>query len=57
MLFLGIDFGTSGARGIIINENEEVITQVKIIAFDGGNVFTADYNLSEVEQLIDNCQP
>ena len=35
----------------------EVITQVKIIAFDGGNVFTADYNLSEVEQLIDNCQP
>ncbi len=28
MLFLGIDFGTSGARGIVINENEEVITQV-----------------------------
>ncbi|ACB51417.1 carbohydrate kinase, FGGY family [Crocosphaera subtropica ATCC 51142] len=28
MLFLGIDFGTSGARGIIINDNEEIITQV-----------------------------
>ncbi|MDJ0662767.1 MAG: FGGY-family carbohydrate kinase [Crocosphaera sp.] len=28
MLFLGIDFGTSGARAIIINENEEIITQV-----------------------------
>ncbi len=28
MLFLGIDFGTSGARGIVINEKEEIITQV-----------------------------
>ncbi|MDJ0843965.1 FGGY-family carbohydrate kinase [Crocosphaera sp.] len=29
MFFLGIDFGTSGARAIVINENEEIITQVK----------------------------
>ncbi len=28
MLFLGIDFGTSGARAIVINEKEEIITQV-----------------------------
>ncbi|EAZ90545.1 FGGY-family carbohydrate kinase [Crocosphaera chwakensis] len=28
MLFLGIDFGTSGARGIVINDNEEIVTQV-----------------------------
>ncbi len=28
MLFLGIDFGTSGARGIVINEKEEIISQV-----------------------------
>ncbi|MDJ0597414.1 MAG: FGGY-family carbohydrate kinase [Crocosphaera sp.] len=31
MLFLGIDFGTSGARGIVINENEEIITQVNYL--------------------------
>ena len=28
MLFLGIDFGTSGGRGIVINDKEEIITQV-----------------------------
>ncbi len=33
MLFLGIDFGTSGARGIVINDNEEIITQVNHLFF------------------------
>ncbi len=28
MLFLGIDFGTSGARAIVINNSEEIVTQV-----------------------------
>ena len=30
MLFLGIDFGTSGARVIVINDDEEIITQVSL---------------------------
>ncbi len=37
MLFLGIDFGTSGARGIVINEKEEIITQVN---FSFSNQYT-----------------
>jgi len=34
----------------------EGIARIKILAFDGGNVFTAEYNLPEVEQLINSCQ-
>ncbi|MGB5595070.1 MAG: FGGY-family carbohydrate kinase [Crocosphaera sp.] len=31
MLFLGIDFGTSGARAIVIDENEEIITETNYL--------------------------
>ncbi len=31
MLFLGIDFGTSGARAIVIDKNEEIITQINAL--------------------------
>ncbi len=31
MLFLGIDFGTSGARAVVIDENEEIITQTNYL--------------------------
>ncbi len=43
MLFLGIDFGTSGARGIVINEREEIISQVNF-AFSHQNT----NNLSQI---------
>lgn len=37
MLFLGIDFGTSGARGIVINDSEEIISQVNY-SFSNQNI-------------------
>ncbi len=45
MYYLGIDFGTSGARGIVINENKTIVTQVK---YDFTNV--SDDRLTSIWQ-------
>jgi len=34
----------------------EDLVQLGIVAFDGGDAFTPEFNLSQVEQLINGCQ-
>ncbi|WP_107667874.1 FGGY-family carbohydrate kinase [Cyanothece sp. BG0011] len=46
MLFLGIDFGTSGARGIVINNREEIVTQV--------NSSFSDQNINDLAECWKN---
>ncbi|MEM8718735.1 MAG: hypothetical protein AAGE84_05435 [Cyanobacteria bacterium P01_G01_bin.39] len=35
----------------------EGLSQIGIVAFDGGAAFARDFELSKVEQLINSCQP
>ena len=61
--YLGMDFGTSGVRGIVINEEEKIIEEIKY-SFDYNfnnpqiwqeNLYEILQNISAEIKIICNC--